>query len=137
MLFVVLAVDGLVSFGPDKGYMKQAGEWIKETRRDTDTVFANEQILLYYAGEQDITAKQQNYSWEHTVSVLREGKKIDYYAIRVSRKFPAREEEVEAVLGEPVMRFSNRRGDKVLVFAGKKTESSRVYDLVLEGGDTI
>jgi hypothetical protein len=124
VFLLIVAIDGLVSFGPDKHYMKEAGLWLKEKRGGDDAVFANEAILLYYAGEQGVTAIQRDYSWEHALSVMREGREIDYYAIRVRRKHPTREKEAEAILGEPLKRFANRRGDRVLVFAGKKTGAS-------------
>lgn len=124
MLLVVVTVDGFVSFGPDKVYIKQAGAWVKQARGESGIVFANDQVLFYYAGEKGVTAQRRNYSWAHTLSVVRDQTEIDYYAIRVSRKFPAREKEVEAILGEPVKRFANRRGDRVLVFAGRKSANS-------------
>ncbi len=124
VFLLIVAVDGLVSFGADKRYMKQAGTWVKNERGGTGTVFANELALLYYAGEQGITTKARDFSWDHAIAVIKDGDEVDYYAIRVKRKHPEREQEVEKILGEPVKQFVNNRGDKVLVFVGKHAVGS-------------
>ena len=120
VLLLGVAIDGLYSFGPDKNYIKEAGLWVKGKRSGADTVFANDQILLYYAGESGITTNSRDYSWDYARMVMRERSGVDYYAIRVSRREPEREKEVLEVLGKPLKRFENAWGDKVLVFAGRK-----------------
>ncbi len=124
VFLLIVAVDGLVSFGPDKRYIKQAGTWVKNERGGTGTVFANEQALLYYAGEQGITTKARDFSWDHAIAVIKDGDEVDYYVIRVKRKHPEREQEVEKILGEPVKQFVNYRCDKALVFVGKHAVGS-------------
>jgi len=121
--FAVSTVDGLVSFGPSKLYLREAGVWIRDNRSSDTRVFSNDQILDYYAGIESQDPK--TYSWERTMRTLESGlwKDYDLLAVRVKRKQQEQADAVLAILKRgPTKEFKDRRGGRVLVFETGRSE---------------
>jgi hypothetical protein len=120
VLIFLMTIDGLMSFGPKRDYIRDAGLWIKQNTADEDMLYSNEISLLYYAGKlKTAEIRSINSSWKGTLSILEDKhrKYYDYLAIRVSRNDPEQEASIIKILmAEPVKTFINNRGDKVLIF---------------------
>ncbi len=116
--FLVLAVtvDGLITFGPSKQYLKAAGVWIAREAPVDAKLYTNDGTVAYYAG-----------SWQATPyagfdEVLRqlhsnEWRNFDYLAIHIKKRDKALEAAARQAVGHvPVKTFINNRGEKVLIF---------------------
>ncbi|MBL4743955.1 MAG: hypothetical protein JKX87_04880 [Cycloclasticus sp.] len=54
VLFILLSIDGLVSTGASKSYLKDAGQWIAASQTtQQSTLFTNNQSVSFYAGSQN------------------------------------------------------------------------------------
>lgn len=124
VLLFSMAIHGLISFGPSRDYIKNAGLWVKKNTPDEATLYSNEISLLYYVGKlKTAEIRSINSSWKGTLSILEDKhrKYYDYLAIRVSRNDPEQEASIIKILmAEPIKIFINNRGDKVLIFSEKK-----------------
>jgi hypothetical protein len=117
-VLLVMAVDGLTSFGPSKAYIRDAGLWLKERAPLEAKVHSNNKILTFYAGKRENDWARW-FTWEETAALLQDGswRNYDYVAVAVDRRHPERADLLAAKLGRaPVARFDNGRGDQVLVF---------------------
>ena len=133
LLIVYMAIDGLISFGPSKEYIEQAGIWLRENTLESETVFSMESGLLFKAGKldydtyladrKDKTADRSALRKKNIFDTLanNDWKKYNYLAIRVGRKQQELENAVlEIVDIAPVKVFSNKRGDRMLIFNIRK-----------------
>ena len=108
-LMITMLVDGLISFGPSKLYIKEAGLWIKNNTRADTTLYSTDNAINYYAGKKYIYPVLADPS----AAVVR----YDYIAIRVKRKNPElRKTIIKRMKKVPIKVFSNDRGDSVLLF---------------------
>lgn len=118
-VLVVMAVEGLFSFGPSKTYLREAGLWMKARTSPASKVHSNNRIVAFYAGNRG-EDWVRSFAWEETAARLKDGswRDYDYVAVTVDRRHSERAETVAAALERaPVARFDNGRGDQVLVFA--------------------
>jgi hypothetical protein len=119
VVLVVMAVDGLWSFGPSKAYLREAGLWVNAHTSQASKVHSNNRIVAFYAGDRK-EERARGFTWEETAALL-EGQswgEYDYIAVALDRRHPERAAAVAAALGDaPAARFANARGDRVLVFA--------------------
>jgi hypothetical protein len=114
----ISAVDGLVSFGPTKKHIKEAGIWIRENSSDTALLFTEETVVAHYAGRPS-GKRVGPYSNQKSVELIKSGewKKYDILAVRIRRREAQLESMYREALGhDPVKSFSNEAGDRVLVF---------------------
>lgn len=118
-VLLVMAVDGLWSFGPSKAYLRDAGLWIKARTSPASKVHSNNPIVAFYAGDRR-EHRARAFTWEETAAVLRakSRREYDYIAVTIDDRHPERAAAVAAALGDaPVARFDDGRGKQVLVFA--------------------
>lgn len=114
----VSALGGIFDFGYSKSYIAQAGNWLAEEVPVNATLYVNDYQLMYYSKHFGLTifAARENYK---NINVIAHGnwKKYDYIALRLSKK---EEGDIAALLQEiqliPVKIFSNKRGDKVVIY---------------------
>lgn len=114
---LLLAVRGLDVF-TDKQYLYQAGRWIAENTPQESTLHSNNLILIYYSGK-DAFHKPNRYTWATTYKLVKRKrwKQYDYLAIELSHADYPWIEWLEIHLhGQPIQRFSNKRGDSVLIY---------------------
>ena len=123
LLLVYGTVDGLTSFGPGKGYLKEAGLWIKGRARNNESVFSNDPVVAYYAGrvESDsITGSgSDRLSAERVKTILASHTWIALH----DRSGGANLQQTLELMGlaPPAQVFSNKKGRRVLVF-GPRSE---------------
>jgi hypothetical protein len=118
-ILVVMAIEGLFSFGPSKLYLREAGLWLKERTAPEAKIHGNNRIVAFYAGKRSENWAR-GFTWDETAALLkdRSWSGYDYVAVALDRRHPEHAAAVSGVLGDsPVARFENGRGDQVLVFA--------------------
>jgi hypothetical protein len=115
---LLVGADSLLSFGPSKDYLKQAGVWLKQNTRSEAKLYSDSEIVTYYA-DKPATNWKREFSREEALKLIDcEGERgYDYLALTVSRKQPEHASLVTTKLKRaPVARFRNKRGDEVLIF---------------------
>jgi 4-amino-4-deoxy-L-arabinose transferase-like glycosyltransferase len=68
--FLWFAAGGLISIGPSKDYLREAGLWIQGHATEAEVVFCNDTTVLYYAGR-STGAHTRSPQWAETVEALR------------------------------------------------------------------
>ena len=126
VLFVVLTLDGLVSIGASKEYLKDAGQWVTASHKNQEvSLFTNNQFVSFYAAQQN-GKRIKEPSFNTVLHKIKKGslKKFDLLAIQVSRKNPSGKSSlIEAFGTKPVKVFKNSKGDCVLIFTAQPTLS--------------
>ncbi len=117
--FIALSIDGLISTGASKGYLRDAGQWIGAlNKKPGASLFTNDQFVSFYANSQ--TSKRiHEPTFDTVLRKIRTGElqKFDLLAIQLSRK-EIHEETVllNALAVKPTKVFKNSRGDRILIF---------------------
>lgn len=119
-LLAIEAMEGL-DVATTKLHIKDAGLWLRANAAPGDTVYSNDRILVYYSGLNE-TRTGIEYSWQAAMSeIWSDGwRDHDYFALVMTK----RDAQYEVLLlqtieAEPVKRFMNNRGDRVLIFSAK------------------
>ena len=118
-LFIILSIDGLVSTGASKEYLKDAGQWVaSSTKEQKGTIFTNNQFVSFYAGNQKgKRIKEPNF--DTLLHKIKKGKlkEFDILAIQINRKnLDEKPILLDTLLMKPIKIFENNKGDSVLVF---------------------
>ena len=119
VLCFLIGVRGLDVF-TDKHYLKQAGRWLQGNMPPDATLFSNNQAVIYYSGR-DAYRQDAQYTFQEAMALIwnKQWQEYDFVAVMVGR----RDREQRLLQGmdrQPVARFANHKGDKVLVFMGRK-----------------
>jgi hypothetical protein len=119
VFFTVLTIDGLISTGASKKYLKDAGEWVSSSQQEHQTsLFTNNQFVSFYSGSQN-GKRIRKPSFDNVLGKLKKGqlKKFDLLAIQISRKNINGESALlNAITTKPIKVFKNNKGDSVLIF---------------------
>ncbi|MBV1875617.1 MAG: hypothetical protein KUG50_03225 [Cycloclasticus sp.] len=122
IVFIIASIDGLISTGPSKVYLKEAGGWVTSSNKNQSmSLFTNNQLVSYYAGSQK-GKRIREPNFENVINRVRKGevKENSIIAIQISRKKPGQKLELINALGtKPVKVFENSVGDSVLIFLNK------------------
>ena len=117
-LFAILSVDGLISMGASKIYLKDAGQWIAANKSSHDSLFTNDQIVSFYAtGEHKNRIRET--SFKKVLRKIEKGQlnKFDLLAVQLDHKnFDKKPLLFKLMATKPLKIFSNRRGDSVFIF---------------------
>jgi hypothetical protein len=118
VLFIILSIDGLISTGASKIYIKNAGQWIASNQSQQLSLFTNNTFVNFYA-----TGQNKNRIGEPNLGTvlhkIKKGelKKFDLLAIQVSRKnHDGKLALLKLITIKPLKTFSNSRGDSVFIF---------------------
>ena len=118
-LFTALSIDGLVSTGASKGYLRDAGQWIGTLNKNSGaSLFTNNQFVSFYANSRG-GKRIKEPSFDSVLNKIRTGElqKFDLLAIQISRKKTYEETALlKTIQIEPMRVFKNNKGDSVLVF---------------------
>lgn len=112
LLLIGMLISSVGHFGHSKGYIVDAGTWIKDHISREKTLYSNSQEILFYSDR--VSRKQdtdpivlQNGTW----------KNFDYLALRFNHQQLAVEQKVLRQLQiKPMQTFINRRKDHILIF---------------------
>ncbi len=117
----IAACDGLVSFGPGKNHIRQAGLWVRQNVPEAARFFTNNSLVAHYA-EREFHRLPVKDARESALSIIRSGewKRYETFAIRIRR----RDERLESIYRdalrrEPVQVFRNGAGDRVAIFQAR------------------
>lgn len=124
ILFASLSIDGLTSFGAKKDYLKEAGNWLANTNNSSSSnLYSNSPEVIFYSNTYSNT-RAVNTPMESVIKQIKKGKlkNYDIIAIKVNRKVPKdRINRLYKLLRlVPNKVFSNKRGDRVLIFNQNK-----------------
>jgi len=119
ILFVILSIDGLVSTGASKAYLKDAGLWIAANHSPQISLFSNNQFVRFYAYGQNKNRIREP-DFKSLLRKIKNGKlkKFDLLAIQISRK--NHDEKLalfNLITTKQIKVFSNSRGDSVFIFS--------------------
>ena len=124
VIFSYMFLDGLISLGAGKTYLRESSQWLKENAPAEARLFSNEESLYYYSGRK-VNREILGVTYEQTrfnrLPDIEKARLYDYVAIKIGRKQKGFNEKVIAWIGnEPVHRSKNKRGDMVLIFKVNK-----------------
>lgn len=119
ILFAIVSVDGVVSFGTKKSYLKDTGVWISANMNpDNENFYTNNLHVNFYAGTQS-GQRIKNKSLDTVLNDITTNKlsSFNIMAIQVSRKsHQGLPRLVNALNSNPVKTFHNKAGDSVYIF---------------------
>lgn len=111
------AAGGIIDFGHSKAYIHEAGDWLADNVPKKAKLYANDYQLMYYsqAFGTSIFARSPGQDLEGIAN--NQWKQYDYLALRLSKKNESKVEAIVATISlMPVQQFSNKRGDKVIIY---------------------
>lgn len=116
-LVVLQGLEGL-DVGSRKHYLKDAGLWLRANAPPGSSIYSNDRRLVYYSGLEKGKPNAEH-SWHEAMQEVWTDtwRDYDYFALAMPRT--QRQHEVllfRRLEAEPVMTFSNDRGDQVLIF---------------------
>lgn len=118
---LVTGVSSIVHFGPNKQYIRDAGDWLAEHIPPKERLYVNDYQLMYYSKHfgTDIFKTINLYKNINTISHGK-WKQFNYLAIEFGHERPA---DVAHVLQElrmpPLAVFVNPRGDRIYIYKVK------------------
>lgn len=118
IMLVYMLGDGLTSFSSDKGYIREAAEWL-DVNAKQKRILSNEEHMYYYTGR-FMPRNEFNPVFRTTMK----GKipeidvsKYDYLVFKVGRKQQSYADKLTMWTGlQPVYKTSNKRNDMILIF---------------------
>jgi len=117
--FILLSIDGVVSTGASKTYLKEAGLWISSLQTDQElSLYSNNTFVSYYATGQNKNRVKED-SNKTVLNKISRGKlkEFDLLAIQISRKNTDEKATfIESLKTQPLKTFNNKKGDSVLIF---------------------
>jgi len=124
VIFSYMFLDGLISTGASKDYLRESGKWFKNNIPAEAKLFSNEESIYYYSGR-SVDRNILLFIFEETrfskLPDIKETWRYDYIAIKISRKQKGFEEKVIAWAGaQAIHRAANERGDALLIFKVQK-----------------
>lgn len=114
----IASLGGIFDFGYSKQYIHDAGDWLHSHLTPDAKLYANDIQVMYYAQHfgNTIFAKENAY---RQLSVLKhqDAQQYDYLALRFDKKSAAAVANIIANIPfTPVQEFSNKRGDRVVIY---------------------
>jgi len=117
VLLLIQTVEGL-DIATGKRHIREAGLWLRGNAEPGSTLYSNDRILVYYSGLREARA-DATYTWTEAMQVLWTDtwQSHDYFVL-VMDEARMRHEVLllDRIDRQPVKRFSNGRGEAVLIF---------------------
>lgn len=110
------AMGGIVSFGPSKAYMQEAGNWAANNIPDDAKVYSNNFQMMYYSKHfgRDIFKKILDY--HRPEYYLNHWQEFDYLLLKLDKNERYIKMLVDKLNMTPIQRFQNKRGDLIAVY---------------------
>lgn len=118
LAMVVTSVSGLFHLGYSKAYIQTAGSWLAENVPADASLYVNDEQVMYYSQHfgNDIFSKIHTYADLGTIAENK-WKQYNYVALRLGNTNDANAEKLlQEINFLPIQTFSNKRGDKVVVY---------------------
>jgi len=121
LVLFAMASGGVIRYGHSKAYITQAGQWLANNTPANIKLYSNNKQVLFYANRTPIDftvdwlVKYDDSKPLQTV-LGKTWQGYDYMALRITHKSLADEAHILKIMGQPVQRFRNKRGDEVLIF---------------------
>lgn len=121
MLFVITAAKSLDTFS-SRGYLKEAGLWLKHNAPTHASLYSNNPIVGFYAGKSyDHSVPIRQWSDTIKMAIDENWRKYDFLAVHIKRSRRYRESRLlNSLKLEPLRVFESNQGDRVLLFATAK-----------------
>lgn len=115
ILIFLSGLSGTLNISHSKQYIRSAAAWIEENVPPAAKLYSNDYHLMYYSHHfgQDIFHAFHTYTKETSGSDI--WKHYDYLAFRFNKNDAANLSQIQNA-HTPVMTFSNKRGDQVLIY---------------------
>lgn len=119
VMLTYLFLDGMISFGASKYYIKESGLWLAENVAVDTRIIANDRTFYYYA-KRDIdneAISKISLQTKRSKLPLEAKKNYDYLVVEVDYKQTSYEQDLIDWIGKkPIHRTFNKRGDAVVIF---------------------
>lgn len=121
LVFIIIAIDSLSSFGASKDYLKKAGHWVSVNGHFKNSkLFTNSPHVWFYSGRiGHKSIRSYNDDYATVIRKITQGKleNFNVIAIKINRKNRSADDELASALAtKPTEIFKNERGDRVLIF---------------------
>ena len=117
-VLALLSTLGVLVSPTSKGHIRQAGLWLRDHTSPSATVLSNDPVLLYYTGRIGHESHAR-YSLDDMLALVKSDARFryDYLALRLRERHAGDEALLIRTIGsEPIMRFANNDGGRVLIF---------------------
>ena len=133
---VILLLDGLISTGPSKNYIKESGHWLEKNTSPNQNVLSSHMLIRHYAGiRHNSNERKSSREFAEGLAdgrvVARDIMAVDYVALRDKHISNETIDRIESLLGSPPIKiFSNTQGRRVLIY---KNQAKEAHDLPSAG----
>ena len=119
---LIMLVDGLVSFGTSKTYIRDGGHWIGENLNPGEKIISNQILVNHYAGirmtfderQKIILFESQLNTGNPSAELLKD---VKYVAIRAKHIHPKTHQKVESILQDfTVKEFSSSDKERLIIY---------------------
>jgi|GEM_PF-6747041 len=114
-LLIFMTLDGLISFGASKAYIRDSGTWLQQTMKAEEVLISNHNLIKHYAGRREnLHDRKTSLKLEVMLSNKQLDWKLldqaDYLALYVKNLDPAVVAEIEQHYGvKPVKYFGDNK----------------------------
>ncbi len=126
LLLFVNFVEGVLVFHTTKFYMKDAGSWLATEISSEATLFSNNKKVAYYAGRFGKRGVGRHPVNLQKIAQDMKQHKYDYYALWVKRRHNIAYDDIVALFGQPVKKFTNERRDAVYIYAAPLLSQEKI-----------
>jgi hypothetical protein len=118
LLIFISALGGIFDFGYSKYYIRLAGDWLLLHAAPSDTIYSNDETVLFYANKIDAKFLHERPDFNPSVLMLPGlAYKYKYIALRVNKEdkteYLSFLKNVQVDLQQS---FSNKRGDEIVIY---------------------
>ncbi|MDH3687890.1 MAG: hypothetical protein OEU36_00205 [Gammaproteobacteria bacterium] len=117
LLFMATGFKSLDTIS-SRGYIKEAGLWLKHNTQAQASVLSNTSVINFYA-DKPIDSKSSSDSWNEIVKLIRNGewRRYDVLAVHLKHGYRYREPRLlELLKRKPIKVFEGPKGSRVLLF---------------------
>ena len=122
ILLLFMLLDGLISTGTSKYYIREAGYWLKENTSQDETILTNMLHVKYYANIRMDLNKRKEVIWfgkqlNKSVIDYKAISSADYIAIHTRKIKPHVIQKIEQAVGrKPIKVFSSSDKERLLIY---------------------
>ncbi len=116
LIMIYMLIDGLISFGYSKAYIRDAGLWLQENKPNAN-VYTNSKQVAYYAHNPSVDWNR-DFNEDYDMSLLTSGewKEYDVLALRHDKKSQELNNLIETLPNVIILQeYHNKRDDAVVI----------------------